>query len=172
MEYFDLYDAERNALGLTHRRGDPLPPGAYHIVCEVWTVNDLGLALLTRRDACKRLYPGLWENTGGVVLAGEDSRQGAVRELKEETGILAEPAELTFQGSFQVGSVFVDMYLLRKNDELSELKLQPGETVDARWATLKEIREMWDRGELAFRTWERLRFIERALQGDDAGTSA
>lgn len=126
MEYFDLYDAERNALGLTHRRGDPLPPGAYHIVCEVWTVNDLGLALLTRRDACKRLYPGLWENTGGVVLAGEDSRQGAVRELMEETGIRAEPAELTFQGSFQVGSVFVDMYPASKKRRTLSTKAAAG----------------------------------------------
>lgn len=171
MEYFDLYDEKRNALGRVHRRGDALEPGTYHIVCEVWTVNGFGSALLTRRDACKRLYPGLWENTGGVVLAGEDSLEGAIRELMEETGIRAEPGELTLQGSFRVGSVFVDAYLLRRNVALSELTLQPGETVDARWATLQEIREMWDRGELAFRTWERLRFIERALEGDDAAPS-
>ena len=171
MEYFDLYDEQRNALGRIHRRGDALPPGTYHIVCEVWTVNGLGSALLTRRDERKMPYPGLWENTGGAVLAGEDSRQGAVRELMEETGIRAEPGELTLQGSIRVGSVFVDAYLLRRNVALSELTLQPGETVDARWATLQEIREMWDRGELAFRTWERLRLIERVLAGEDAAPS-
>ena len=171
MEYFDLYDGNRNALGRTHRRGDALPPGTYHIVAEVWTVNGLGSALLTRRDARKRLYPGLWENTGGVVLAGEDSRQGAVRELFEETGIRAEPDELTLLSSFQVGSVFVDAYLLQRNVALSDLTLQPGETVDARWATLPEIREIWDRGELAFRTWEHVRIIEQALKSDGAAPS-
>ena len=168
MEYFDLYDEERNALGRTHRRGDALVPGTYHIVCEVWTVNGLGSVLLTRRDERKKPYPGLWENTGGAVLAGEDSRQGALRELMEETGVLAEPGELTLLNSYRVGSVFVDAYLLRRNVALSELTLQPGETVDARWATLPEIREMWERGELAFPSQERLRFLEQVLAGEDA----
>jgi 8-oxo-dGTP pyrophosphatase MutT (NUDIX family) len=168
MEYFDLYDEERNALGRTHRRGDVLPPGTYHIVVEVWTVNGRGSVLITRRDERKNPYPGLWENTGGAVLAGEESRQGALRELLEETGIRAEPGELTLLGSCRTGSVFVDTYLLLRNVALSELTLQPGETVDARWVTLPEIREMWERGELAFPSGARLRFLEEALAAGNA----
>jgi 8-oxo-dGTP diphosphatase len=171
MEYFDLYDDSRNPINRIHRRGDALPPGVYHIIVEVWTVNSRGSVLLTRRDALKQPFPGMWECTGGAVLAGEDSRQGAVRELREETGILAGERELTHLGTYRVDSVFADVYLLQRDVALNDLTLQPGETVDARWATMEEIRGLQEKGELAFPTEKRLKFIEDALRGGRAAPS-
>jgi 8-oxo-dGTP pyrophosphatase MutT (NUDIX family) len=163
METWDLYDGDRKPLGRVHRRGEALSEGANHIVVEIWTVNARGQVLLTRRDERKQPYPGRWENTGGAVLAGEESRSGALRELREETGIRAGADELEFLGSYRVPGVFADVYLLRRNVALAALTLQPGETVDARWATLEEIRKMRVRGELAFPTDTRLKFLEDAL---------
>jgi len=128
-------------------------------------VNSRGEMLLTLRDGRKQPYPGKWENTGGAVLAGEDSRHGAARELREETGILADPNALTLLGAYRVDGVFADVYLLRRDVEIRDLTLQPGETVDARWATLDEIRGMRARGELAFPAPERLSLIEGMLRG-------
>jgi 8-oxo-dGTP pyrophosphatase MutT (NUDIX family) len=165
MEIWDLYDEDRKPLGRVHRRGDALLLGENHIVVEIWTVNGRGRVLLTLRDQRKQPYPGRWENTGGAVLAGEDSLTGALRELREETGIRAEAGELEFLGGYRVPGVFADVYLLRRDVELKDISLQPGETVDARWATLEEIRGMRARDEMAFPTAVRLKFLEDALTG-------
>ena len=164
METWDLYGDDRVALGKTARRGDALPPGANHLIVEIWTVNSRGEVLLTLRDDGKKYYPEKWENTGGAVLAGEDSLHGALRELREETGIVAGDAELRRLGGYRVPEVFADVYLLRRDVRLQDLSMQPGETVAARWVTLAELRRMWARGETAFPTEARLRFIEDALE--------
>ena len=85
-EYWDLYDCERKPLGKLHRRGDEIPAGEYHLVAEVWTRDNAGNFLVSRRHPDKPfgLY---WECTGGSVVAGEDSLTGAQRELEEELGI-------------------------------------------------------------------------------------
>ena len=49
---------------------------------------------MTLRDKAKPVYPNCWENTGGAVLAGETSLEGALRELREETGLAAQPEAL------------------------------------------------------------------------------
>lgn len=89
MEIWDLYDESRRPLGRTARRDEPLQPGEYHVVVGIWVFDGKGHILLTRRDASKRYMPGKWENTGGHVVSGEDSRAAAARELWEETGIQA-----------------------------------------------------------------------------------
>lgn len=95
MELWDLYDKDRRPLGHTHQRGLPVPPGAYHLAVIVVILNPKGEVLLTRRAPEKDACPGWWENTGGSVLAGETSRQAIARELREETGLLADPETFT-----------------------------------------------------------------------------
>ncbi len=139
MELWDLYDRERRPLGRTHVRGVPCPPGEYHIVVTVWTANAHGEILLTLRDPAKESYPNTWKNTGGSALAGETSRGAAVRELLEETGIAAAEEELILLGTQTTRDAHVDHYLLRRDIALNELRLQPGETVGAKWVTLDEL---------------------------------
>ena len=86
MEKWDLYNAKREKTGLTMQRGENIPKGLYHLVVSVWIVNQQGQYLLSQRHPDKQ-YPLYWECTGGAVLSGENSLQGAVREVKEELGI-------------------------------------------------------------------------------------
>ncbi len=116
--------------------------GTYHVAVGIWTVNDLRQILITLRAHEKSDWPDLWENTAGSVLAGETSRQGAVRELFEETGIRAEEEELFLIGSERGRNTFGDCYMLRKNINLRDIVFQKGETVSARWVTLPELDEM------------------------------
>ena len=136
MEHWDLFDSARNPLGKTRQRGTPGIPGEYHIVVSIWTVDFQENILLTLRDSAKESYPDCWENTGGSALAGETSRQAAVRELEEETGILALEDELVFLSTQTARDSFVDHYLLRKDVPLADIRLQAGETADAKWVTL------------------------------------
>lgn len=149
MELWDIYDENRNLLGKCHERGKAMEEGEFHIGVSIWTVNGKGEILITRRDPQKDSYPGYWENTGGSLLAGEDSLTGAVRELKEETGIIAEKDELTFLGSVRGTTIIMDIFGLKKDVPLSDIIFQEGETVDARWISFEEFARMCETEEIA-----------------------
>ena len=148
-ELWDLYDANRNPLHITHVRGTRLKRGTYHIAVGIWTVNDQNEILLTLRAPEKRDWPNLWENTAGSLLAGETSRTGAVRELREETGICVAEEELFLLGTETGRNTIGDCYMIRKTVPLSHIVLQKGETCDARWVTLTELDDMIKAGLVA-----------------------
>jgi dATP pyrophosphohydrolase len=50
--------------------------------------NDLEFLLLKRSE--RVIYPGLWQMVNGKIKKGEKAFQTALREIKEETGILPE----------------------------------------------------------------------------------
>lgn len=87
MEKWDLYNAKREKSGITVCRGEIIPKGLYHLSVSVWIVNQQGQYLLSQRHP-KKQYPLYWECTGGSVLSGETSLQGAIREVKEELGTI------------------------------------------------------------------------------------
>ena len=141
-ELWDLLDEDGMPVGATHVRGEKLPHGAYHRVVEIFTFNSEGELLVTRRSPEKKPYPNMWETTGGAVVAGEDSLDAARRELREETGIVTGTGELRLLLTHKSKSAFVDIYLARKDIPVSEMKMQPGETTEARWVTLQEFERM------------------------------
>jgi len=142
MEYWDLYDAQLRPLGRTHRRGEAMEPGAYHLGVDVWVINSKGEILLTLRAPEKDALPNEWENTCGSVLAGETAIQGAMRELREETGIVAGAEELREFARRRTGDTHLFTYLLRRDVPLTSLVFQPGETVDAMYVTPDALDEM------------------------------
>ena len=143
MEYIDVYTAQRQLTGRTQERGKTLNEGEYRIVVHAALFNKSGKLLIQQRQPFKKGWPGLWDMTvGGAVTAGETSAQAIVRELEEELGLVwdlqDEPPALTV--GFDHG--FDDIYLLRGEVELSELRLQPEEVAQAKWATQEEVHRM------------------------------
>ena len=141
MEYWDLYNEDKQLLGKTIKRGEKLEEGEYHLVVGIWTVTPKGEILLTQRHPDKD-WGLLWECSGGGVRAGESSLEGAVRELKEEIGVEVTEAELQFMGSLRTKHYFVDSYLYVADIDLKMLKLQKEEVVDAKLVTLEEFEAM------------------------------
>lgn len=141
MEYNDIYDKNRRPTGRVHLRGTPWQPGEYGLVVCVWVYDDAGRLLLTRRAPGKS-FAGTWENSGGAVQAGENSRQAIARELFEETGIRAEEEEFVLLRSGQDRNTFYDFYCLKRNIPAEEIVLQPGETDGVKWVTLEEVHRM------------------------------
>ena len=141
MEFNDIYDKERNLTGRTHRRGTPWKKGEYGLVVCVWVYDGKGKLLMTRR-APEKSFAGTWENSGGAALAGETSRQAICRELREETGIVAQPEEFELMDSGRDRSAHYDFYCLRRSSADTEIVLQPGETDAAKWVTFRQIHDM------------------------------
>ena len=152
-ELWDLYDARRNLTGRTHTRdhrlGDALQPGDYHLVVHVWLLNSRGEFLIDQRSPEKDMFPLMWETCGGSALAGEDSLTAALREFREEIGIALLPERgkrvLTFRREDERD--FLDIWLFRQDVDPADFIPQPGETVQARFATPEEILRMMDAGE-------------------------
>ena len=148
MELLDLYNENRRPLGRTIERGKRLKTGEYHLVAAVWTADRDGKLLLTRRAPEKEFFPNEWENSGGAVLAGETSLEGAVRELYEETGIHVSAKDLVLLGSSREEHLLVDTYLALIGEPEPPVILQPGETAGFRWVTLAEFDRMAAAGEI------------------------
>lgn len=160
MEYNDIYDASRRPTGRVHLRGTPWASGDYGLLAVCWIYDGHGKLLLTRR-AREKTYAGTWENSGGAVQAGEDSRQAVAREVFEETGIRADPEEFEFLDTSRDGQMFVDHYCLRR--DTPKIRLLPGETDAARWATFSEVEDLIDRGAMCDVIAEQFRLHKNAL---------
>ncbi len=141
MEIWDLYDRKRNKIGKTHVRGVPIDEGFYHLVVHVWIQNEKGEVLLSKRDPNKS-FGGLWECTGGSVLAGESSLEGAIREVEEEIGLQLDDRKGTFVFSKIASTHHSDYWLFPANPSLSDLQLQQGEVVDVMWANEEQYEKM------------------------------
>ena len=90
---------------------------------------------------------------------------GAIaRELYEETGIRAREEAFLLLESDRGEEAFFDFYFLRCPPPQPDIVLQPGETSDAKWVTLDEVREMARAGLLAAPIARRFRLQEARLE--------
>ena len=140
-EYFDLHTADRRRLGRKIQRGAPIPHGEYHIVVQIMSVNSHGEILLTQRVP-QKTSGGRWECSGGCAISGETSREAAVRELFEETGIRAYPGEISLEWTLTTDSMLRDFYIVHKDVSLDRLRLQSTEVCAAKWVTFERLEEM------------------------------
>lgn len=140
-ELWDVYDANRKLTGRTHRRADPLAAGDYHLVVHVWIINSRGEFLISQR-APNKGYPFMWECTGGSALAGDSSREAAIREVEEELGltVLEENGICLF--TLARRNDFCDVWLFQQDFELAQVRLQEQETIAAKWVSWSEIESM------------------------------
>lgn len=150
MEIWDAYDEDFNIIeGKTLVRGEEhtFPEGVYHLVVEILVRHKDGTVLLTQRDK-RKAYGGKWESSaGGSAIKGETAMEAAVRELREETGIVS--GSFTEVGRFvnpKTHSVYVD-FLVETDCDKDSIVLQEGETIDYCWVQFDTIFNM-DRDKL------------------------
>lgn len=142
-EIWDAYDRDFNKIeNVTLVRGEPIPDGLYHLVCDIVVKHTDGTYLLMQRDL-QKTFGGRWELTaGGSALIGETPLEGAMRELREETGIASSDfKELRRVVNEQRHFVCVVYFCLTDCDKNS-VTLQEGETIDYKWVTKEEILKM------------------------------
>ena len=132
-ERWDAYLPDGRKAGRTLTRGEVIPAGLYHLFTDVLVKHVDGDYLVTQRDSRMESYPGKFEaGSGGAVLAGETPYEGALRELKEETGIQA--TGLTFLFAFSnLQDAICYCYVCITNCDKRSITLQEGETIAYRW---------------------------------------
>jgi 8-oxo-dGTP diphosphatase len=147
MEIWDILDRQGNLTGKTIVRGEELKEEEYHLVVHIWIMNSKGEFLIQKRAEVVKIMPGMWAATGGSVLAGEDSKAAALREVKEELGI-----DINGENLIKIERVlrkhnFGDVWFIKENVNLENLELLEEEVSDAKWMTKDEIKIMIDKGE-------------------------
>lgn len=142
-ELWDAYDHTFSKIkDMTLQRGEPLPEGVYHLVCDIAVKHTDGSYLLMKRDFQKHCG-GMWELTaGGSALQGETPLACADRELKEETGVTA--ANLEEIGRFVSDAhhaLYVE-YLCVTDCNKDSIVFQEGETIDYKWTDRNTLLKM------------------------------
>lgn len=145
MEIFDLYDENRIKTGKTMIRGDKTPDGYYRMVVHICIFSSDGKMLVQQRQPFKKGWSNMWDvSVGGSAVSGDTSLSAAIREVREELGIMLEPSQLRRFITIEDKSVFDDWYVVNQDIDLSELRLQPEEVQNAKWADIDEIKAMID----------------------------
>lgn len=158
VEIWDAYDRQFHKLeNVTLIRGETVPEGMYHLVCEIIVKHTDGTYLLMQRDFEKH-FGGMWELTaGGSALAGETPAECAMRELREETGIASSDLqEVKRIVHDEHRSIYV-VYLCVTDCDKKSVVLQTGETIAYQWVSKSEILEAGPNAMASSRTWTILR---------------
>ena len=150
-EIWDLYNENRELLGKDHVRGEHLPIYGYHLVVHVWIRNSKGQYLISQRSANRPTFPLVWECVDGSVVKGEDSLQGALREVKEEVGVdlLPEKGQVILSDikKIEFGKVvnkIVDVWLFEYDGEVDLSNATTDEVAQAAWMNREQIKELFD----------------------------
>lgn len=160
MELVDLYDENRIPLGKTAERYAKKDPGELRVVVHVCVFDSRGRLLIQKRTAGKHIWPGLWDVTvGGGVDAGETTRQGAEREVREELGYDLDLTGVRPTVTVNFAGGFDDFFVVERDVEISALTLQAEEVEAVRWVTLEELLAMVDEGSFIAYPKSFLRFL-------------
>lgn len=150
-EYWDVYDINKNKTGRIMKRNDwTMAEGEYYISVLGVVRRPDGKFLITQRVLTKAWAGGWWEIPGGGVKSGETSEEAVIREVREETGLDVSNAKGGYQFCYHRESkgqnYIVDIYRFDLDVTEKDITLQPGETMDGKFATLDEIKALADQG--------------------------
>ncbi|KQB77613.1 NUDIX hydrolase [Clostridium butyricum] len=134
MEIWGGYFRDGTRANIDLVRGDILPDGLYHMVCEVLVQHKDGDYLLMRRDISKSNYGGYYEATaGGSALKGEDKMACVKRELLEETGVVSENFKELGRFIYDDYKCIFYTFLCTTDCDKTSIALQNGETMSYKW---------------------------------------
>lgn len=163
-EIWDILDEKGNKTGRTMLKG-LVPEGFYHQGADVWIINSQNKILIQKRSSQKINSPNVWAMTGGSVIKGETSLQTIERETKEELGINLNMKDIKLVKQYKTGTVWLDTYLIKQDIDLKDIAMQEEEVCEVKWATYKEIEEMFDNKQFMKNRWEYIRDIIKDIIG-------
>ncbi|MGN0242517.1 MAG: NUDIX domain-containing protein [Lachnospiraceae bacterium] len=153
MELWDIYNDKKEKTGHTMKRNDwNMKTGEYHLTVLGVIMRPDRTFLITKRVMTKAWAPGWWEVSGGAAMAGEDSLEAVIREVKEETGLDVTNAEGGYLFTYrrdnpeEGDNYFVDVYRFMMDITEEDILLQEAETDGFCFATADEIKKLDEQG--------------------------
>ncbi len=167
MELWDVLDENGNKTGERVERGKPMSQHEYHLVVQIWIINNNNEFLISKRTPNKP-FGNMWETTGGSAVTGDDSLSAAIREVKEELGLTLNPSNGQIFGRFKRQHEdfpdFADVWVFKQNFDIEEVILQPEETCDARWVTKDRIIQMLSNNEFIIWGGEKFELLDKLFE--------
>ncbi len=155
MEKIEVLNEKGEKTGEVVSREEVHRLGLWHKTVHIWIVNGKNEVLLQKRCAQKETNPNKWTTaTSGHLSAGDSSMEGAIRELGEEIGLQVEENELQYLFTVKdcavvensekriIENELVDVYLIKKDINITKLKLQEEEVASVKWFSYEEFRKM------------------------------
>jgi len=149
MEYLDIYDKNKKLTGKKierHQNRDELKDGEYFLFEQAWVINLDNQILLTKRAPNKK-FAGIWEPTSGHVSSGETSLEGIKRELEEELNLKIKDDEIKLAKSFIDNKSIKEIWVVRKDIKIEDLKFIDNEVSDAKFVSINEFEQMLKQNE-------------------------
>jgi 8-oxo-dGTP diphosphatase len=165
LELFDIRTPDGKTTGKVKERSLIHQDGDLHGTSHIWIIRDNGKGsfdvLLQKRSANKDSFPGCYDvSSAGHIPTGDDFLESAIRELKEELGITAEPSDLTYIGMHDTlvetefyGKPFCNhelsaIYVYKKLVDIEHLELQHEEVESVMWMDYSTCMEEMKNGTL------------------------
>ena len=111
-----------------------------------------------------KLKGGKYGITSGHTLVGEEAKQGAMREIKEEIGIDTEKQELKLIYKTKIGKKTYNLYYVQKEINLSKVSLQKEEVENVYWCTVEEVNELIQKNEFYEKQIEAFKIFEKYMK--------
>ena len=151
MELIDVLNQDGSPAGTTKPKPDVHRDGDWHRSVHIWIITSGGRFLVQRRALTKENHPGQWDvSCAGHIAAGETAIDSAIREAREELGIELTPGELrpmatlreqhVLNGGTYIDNEIHEIFVVRRDVDLSSLRLQAEEVDDVRLVTREELR--------------------------------
>lgn len=141
-EILQCFDAQGNPTeGQPRSIVKTVPYKYWHGVTCIWVVNNAGQLLCSRRAMDQKANPGKWQSYfGGHVTADHSFTQTAVKELREEAGIIKAEDDLFLieKKTKPEEKVFLERFVVLYNEKSIDLAKTDGEVMEVQWMDLDD----------------------------------
>ena len=123
--------------------------------------NQQNKLLIQKRSPLKG---GKYGITSGHTLDGEEAKQGAIREIKEEIGLNINIQELKLIYKTEINKITYNLYYVQKEIDLSQVSLQKEEVENVYWRTVEEVNELIQKNEFYEKQIEAFKIFEKYMK--------
>lgn len=136
MEYLNVYDDNLSPLNKKIKRGEPLLPNEHILITIIYIENNNNEFLIQKTSKEK---DELFSSTGGHVQYNENSKQAIIREVEEELGLDLSKDNIIYIKNINIGVPLCDIYYIKKDIDISKLKLQLSEVSSVSYLSREQI---------------------------------